>query len=61
MVRLLRNSDPIPFGLYQCSIPDKRNVNYSLFVGIYSSAEGTLYTDNYYAVRLVMSYFCCKI
>ena len=41
-VRLLRSSGHIPFGLYHCIIPDKSNVNHSLYVGIYSSNEGAL-------------------
>lgn len=44
MVRLLRTNGLIPFGLYHCIIPDKRNVEHNLYVGIYSAIEGT-YSD----------------
>ena len=42
MIRLLRGDTDRPplFGLYRCIIPDKSNVNHSLYVGIYSANEG---------------------
>ena len=51
VVRLLRSNGLVPFGLYRCTIPDKSNVDHSLYVGIYSSTEGTLYNMQYVVIN----------